>query len=438
MTLLILAVLVLGVLAVLRLSRVYELTAELRGKREEEISERDNQMNGRLMWAFCFAYFVFFIWLTVRYNDKGLPVSASEHGVWLDKLMNFNWLILIIAFAVTNILLFYFAGKYYHRKDRKAYYYPHNNKWELAWTIVPAIFMIGIIIYGLDVWNRITEPAADSMPKMELYAQQFNWTARYPGPDGRLGATDFRLINDANNPLGIVTPESIARRLEELDAEVKEGQKKLHDEGAYLPADKLGELEDRIIHLQRVAGRVVNLRTLMLQDIKEKGDASQYKYGADDLVLKEFHLPVHQDINILINSRDVIHSVFLPHMRAQMNAVPGMTTRLHMKPTITTDSMRLITANPAFDYILMCNKICGASHFNMQMTLLVEPEGAYNVWLAQQKGFQTAQVPVAPADTTAPMTTDTTKAQPAVNATAQVVDAKTSAVPAGVHEPKKN
>ena len=402
MTLLILAVMVLGLLAVTRLSRVYELTAELRGKREEEVSDRDSKMNARLLWAFPFFYFGFFLWLTVAYADQMLPVSASEHGVWLDDLLNFNWVILIVAFFITNILLFYFAGKYYHRADRRAYYYPHNNKWELGWTIIPAVVMIGIIIYGLNVWNRITAPAPAGTPKVELYAQQFKWIARYPGKDGQLGATDFRLINDQNE-LGIVTPEAIKARIEELSTQVAAEKKRLADEGGYLPPDKLVELTDRIKHLERMAGKIVNLRTLMEQDIAEKGEASQYKHGADDLVLKEFHLPVRESVELVIRSKDVIHSAYMPHLRAQMNAVPGMSTVIHMKPTITTDSMRTIVANPDFEYLLMCNKICGANHFNMKMPLVIEPAGAYTAWLAQQKGFQTAEpakAEVAPADTT--------------------------------------
>jgi cytochrome c oxidase subunit 2 len=107
-------------------------------------------------------------------------------------------------------------------------------------------------------------------------------------------------------------------------------------------------------------------------------------------------------------------------MRAQMNAVPGMTTRMHLKPTITTDSMRLVTKNPAFDYILLCNKICGASHYNMQMALVVEPEGAYKAWLAQQKGFQTGgeaapAQPATPADSTKATAVDTTATAAATN-----------------------
>lgn len=429
MTLLIIATVVLGLLAVTRLSRVYELTSALRGKREWEISDRDGRMNARLMWLFAFAYFGFFFWLTLRYRDKLLPVAASEHGVWLDDLLNFNWAILIIAFFITNTLLFYFAGKYYFRKDRRAYYYPHNNKWELAWTLVPAVVMIGIIIYGLNVWNHITRPVPAGTPEVELYAQQFNWTARYPGKDGVMGATDFRLINETN-PLGIVTPTSIKARLEELGKEVKAIEDKLAAEGGYLPPDKVGELEDRAKHLRRMSGRIVNLRTLMEQEIAEKrakGEKSAYEHGSDDIVIKEFHLPVREHVKLIIRSKDVIHSAYIPHLRAQMNAVPGMSTLIHMKPTITTDSMRTVMNDQAFDFILLCNKICGASHYNMQMPLIVEPAGAYRTWLDAQKGWEVADAAPA-ADSTA----STLPADSAAAANATV------AMNAAMNQPKTN
>ena len=88
--LLILFVVVVGVLAIAQLARVYELTARLSGKREEDISPADNRMNAMLMWAFCIAYFIFFAWLTWAYWDEMLPLAASEHGVETDWLMNFH------------------------------------------------------------------------------------------------------------------------------------------------------------------------------------------------------------------------------------------------------------------------------------------------------------------------------------------------------------
>jgi cytochrome c oxidase subunit 2 len=75
----------------------------------------------------------------------------------------------------------------------------------------------------------------------------------------------------------------------------------------------------------------------------------------------------------------------MPHFRAQMNTVPGLPTRFKIIPTITTDSMRTILDNPDFNYILLCNKICGSAHFNMSMEIVVESQEKYDAWLAEQK-----------------------------------------------------
>lgn len=416
--LLILIVVVLGILAVAQLARVYELTSKLRGKREEDITPADNRMNAMLMWLFPFAYFGFFLWLVLAYGDKMLPVAASTQGADTDALLDFNWWILISVFIITNTLLFFYAGKYVYDKNRKAFWQPHNNKLELAWTIAPAIVLFVIIIYGLTTWQHITAPAGPDAVHVELYAKQFDWTARYPGQDGMLGATDYRLIN-GENPLGIVTEKALAARMAEIEKEKAEAMASLDQ---VLPESKVAEIEHRIEYLDRMAARLVNLRMVMEQDIKTNGDASAYLHGADDVVTKDFHLPVNKESNILIRSRDIIHSAFIPHLRIQMNAVPGMTTSMKVVPTITTDSMRTIPEVMrqveeinalrqkqgkeayVFDFILLCNKICGASHYNMQMPLIVTSAAEFDAWVAEanKKPFEGSD------EAAAPTTTDST------------------------------
>ena len=396
MKLLILLVVVLGAVAIAQLARVYELTARLRNKREEDISPSDNRMNGRLMWLFLVAYFAFFAWLVMAYGDKMLPVAASEHGVETDQLMDFNWVILIIAFVLTNVLLFVFAGKYIHSTERRAMWQPHNNRLELIWTVVPAAVLAVIIIMGLNSWNRITGPAGPDAVQVELYAKQFDWTARYPGADGILGATDFRLIN-GTNPLGIVTTGSIAQRMDELSVQIAEMDSVLAN--TIMADGKRDELSAQVERLRRTQARIINLRTVMELDIKEKGEASQYLHGADDIVTKDFYLPVRREAKVLIRSRDVIHSAYIPHLRSQMNAVPGITTTMKMVPTITTDSMRThVMSDEAFDFVLLCNKICGASHYNMQMPLTVTNATEFDAWMAEQmkKPFEAPATPAAP------------------------------------------
>ena len=70
-----------------------------------------------------------------------------------------------------------------------------------------------------------------------------------------------------------------------------------------------------------------------------------------------------------------------------MNCVPGMETEMHFVPKYTTAQMREMTKNPKFNYILLCNKICGAAHYNMQMDIIVESKEDYNKWLATKKTF---------------------------------------------------
>jgi cytochrome c oxidase subunit 2 len=72
-------------------------------------------------------------------------------------------------------------------------------------------------------------------------------------------------------------------------------------------------------------------------------------------------------------------------MRAQMNAVPGMPTRLKFTPSMTTEEMRKSKNNPAFNYTLMCNKICGGAHYKMKMIVVVKDKAAYKAWMASKK-----------------------------------------------------
>ena len=104
----------------------------------------------------------------------------------------------------------------------------------------------------------------------------------------------------------------------------------------------------------------------------------------------------------MFRSQDVLHSAYMPHFRAQMNCVPGMVTQFAFTPKYTTEEMRLQSEVVAkvrrinkirsekledlyeFDYLLLCNKICGASHYNMQMKIVVEDEEEYTKWLEAQ------------------------------------------------------
>jgi len=154
MKFLIVIVVVLGVAAIAQAIRVHELAKKLSDKREEDVDLADNNMNANLWILSLLALLGSFFYLIFEYKDAMLPEAASLHGVEIDQLMDFNLWMICTVFVVMNIILMVFAWKYRYDLNKKAFYYPHNDKLELIWTVIPALTMAIIIIYGLNVWNN--------------------------------------------------------------------------------------------------------------------------------------------------------------------------------------------------------------------------------------------------------------------------------------------
>lgn len=104
----------------------------------------------------------------------------------------------------------------------------------------------------------------------------------------------------------------------------------------------------------------------------------------DDIIVNELHLEVNKPVEFAFRAKDVIHSAYFPHFRAQMNVVPGLPTRFHFTPTVTTSEMREKKKDATFDYILLCNKICGGAHYRMKMKVVVDTKAEYEKWLKSQ------------------------------------------------------
>ncbi|WP_299364913.1 cytochrome c oxidase subunit II [Winogradskyella sp.] len=335
-------------IALWQMVKIFDL-AQVGASNSQIADDKDNRINGYLMIGFLIFIYAITIVSFIYLGDLPLVSnSASEHGPGIDNLMIISMVVIFIVQIVTQFLLHYFAFKYKGEKGRKALFYADNNTLEAVWTGIPVIVLAGLIIYGLFTWNDIMTIDEEEDPMIiELYAQQFNWKARYGGDDNVLGKANVRLIDlDRANILGVDEDDPNAQ---------------------------------------------------------------------DDVIVTELHLPKGRPVLFKMRSQDVLHSAYMPHFRAQMNCVPGMVTQFAFTPTVTTEEMRQtqdmkdkvqninkiraekskeLTANGEealepyeFDYLLLCNKICGKSHYNMQMKIVVETEEEFNAWIKEQKTF---------------------------------------------------
>ena len=370
-SLLVIIVLVLLAIALWQLTKIFDLTQVGASKDLSQVAnDEDNNTQGYLMFGFLAFIYIFTIYGLFKWSSLVLHTPASEHGGTVDNLMNITWIIIFAVQAITQVLLHYFAFKYRGNKDQKALYFSDSTKLEVIWSGIPAVVLAVLILYGLYAWTNIMFIDEDEdTVVIELYAQQFKWTARYSGEDNVLGKANVRLIEGVNT-LGVDLSDPNAQ---------------------------------------------------------------------DDIVVSELHIPKGKKIHFKFRSQDVLHSAYMPYFRAQMNCVPGMVTEFAYKPIYTTEEYRELpymiekvaninrirakksiellangetALDPyAFDFLLLCNKICGASHYNMQMKIVVDTPAEYKKWLSAKPTIvQEVKTANTPAPVEGGMGKDSTKA----------------------------
>ena len=359
--LLIFLVLVLLSVAVWQLTKIFHLTQAAKNTDEKSsvATDKDNKANGYMMFVFLGIIYLVTILSFIYCGDFPLVSNAaSAHGKDVDSLMVISMAMIFVVQTITQALLHYFAFKYRGKEGNVATYFADNNKLEFIWSSIPAVVLAILIFYGLYAWNDIMFVDNDDKNIMvvEIYAQQFKWTARYSGTDNVLGKANVRYIEGVN-VLGV--------------------------------------------------------------DLSDPN-------SQDDIVADELHLPKGKKVVFKIRSQDVLHSMYMPHFRAQMNAVPGMVTQFAFTPIMTTDEMRetpemvekvdninrirnekskdLVAKGETaldpyeFNFLLLCNKICGTSHYNMQMKIVVDSPSDYRKWIASKEKLVAAVKTAALAD----------------------------------------
>jgi|GEM_PF-129198 len=309
-----------------------------------------DKINARLFLGFFILGMIGVVGSIMVYNDYFLfDNAASEHGAEIDDLFWTTMAVVMFVFVLTNAVLFFFAYKYGKDGGRKAKFYPENHKLEMIWTVVPAIVLTILIIFGIRTWtDTMGTPDDDDLLTIEISGEQWGWNLRYAGDDAKLGDIDVRLIG-GSNIIGVDTTDPLT---------------------------------------------------------------------ADDFLSNDLVLMKGRRTDLKIRSRDVLHSVYLPHFRVKMDAVPGMNTRFHFLPTKTTEEYRqylketkpyynvidtiitqdIVTVDivngdsikttqsvtdtiylyDKFNYELACTEVCGRGHFSMRKTVKVlEPEAWY-------------------------------------------------------------
>jgi cytochrome c oxidase subunit 2 len=193
--------LLLGFVIIFQIAKASEYVSILKG--EEKTRKENNRINAFLLLVFLIVGLIGVWYCNETLKGKILGEAASNHGEQIDKMLWITLWITGIVFVITHVALFWFAYKYQESDTRKAFYYPHNNRLELIWTVIPAITLTILVGFGLYYWFQITGEAPKDSMVVEVTGKQFSWEYRYPGKDGELGKKYYKKVDDIkNNPLG--------------------------------------------------------------------------------------------------------------------------------------------------------------------------------------------------------------------------------------------
>ncbi len=342
--LIIFLILILIGVVIVQVGKVSDLASKLRG--EEEVQLQNSNRSAISLVIFGVLFLVLCVWSAIYYKDQMLgygPLkSASEHGSLVDSMFNVTLFFTGIVFVLTHIALFWYSYKYRERKNGKAAFMAHDTKLEMVWTLVPAIVMAFLVVKGLVAWNDIMTDLGpeDEYLEIEATGYQFAWDIRYTGPDNQLGRKDFRLIDPANNSLGLEWADYAS-----LDDIVLGGSDVIK-----LPVD-----------------------TTIRVKITSKD------------VLHNFYLP-HFRVKMDAVPGLPTYFIFTPtktteEFRLELSEYP------EWNEPYDPEDPESKTRWEEFNYELACAELCGKGHYSMRRIVEIVSKEEYNDWIAGQQSF---------------------------------------------------
>jgi cytochrome c oxidase subunit 2 len=184
---------------------------------------------------------------------------------------------------------------------------------------------------------------------------------RFPGGASGLVLAAFLLVGTEVLALGVFGVNLTPPAADAMPVQVQAGQFAFYFRYPG-PDGKFGPLHPNLIN--EANANFFGLDTTNDQDSK------------DDIVTAELAIPVNKEIHLLMHSKDLGHSFYVPELRIQQDFVPGLDLSVHF------------TATKIGKYEIVCTQLCGLGHYNMKAYLEVKSPEDYDAWIKQQAALQ--------------------------------------------------
>lgn len=295
------------------------------------------------LWTLTIGVVVTLVSLWVGFNNGLLPEQASAQSVLVDNFFNVMVVIGTALFLVVEGTIVYCMIQFRRRAgdDTDGSPIEGNLPLEAFWTAIPAIIVIGLGIYSVQIFQDMG------------------------------GFTPGDMVHDHGTMIA-QAPEASLEGLTPAGAQPELLAKSVYGFGA--PLEKEGQSADLEVNVSGIQFAWI------------------FTYPDSGIVDGELHVPVNADVQLNITAQDVIHSFWVPQFRLKQDAIPGKDTEL-----------RFVATKPG-TYPVVCAELCGGYHGAMRTQVIVHNPSDYQKWVEQRVAQAEPKTPEAiavnPADLT--------------------------------------
>ncbi|MBD2425487.1 cytochrome c oxidase subunit II [Phormidium sp. FACHB-1136] len=277
-------------------------------------------------WTLIIGVIVTLISLWYGQNNNLLPVQASEQAPLVDDFFNVMVTIGTALFIVVQGAIIYSLIRFRRRKgdDTDGLPIEGNLPLEAFWTAIPAIIVVGLGLYSVVVFQDMGGFAPGG---------------HHHGGGMMMAQAPQKTMVDVGSP---------------MMAQAGDGNKERQVYGFGASPMVEGNQPDL----------TVNVTGMQYAWI--------FRYPDTGIVDGELHVPIGQDVQLLIEAQDVIHSFWVPQFRLKQDALPGQPAELRF------------VATKEGTYPVVCAELCGAYHGGMRTQVIVHSLEDYAAWEASR------------------------------------------------------
>jgi len=146
-------------------------------------------------------------------NYLGLPIAASAHAGEIDQMIALTHWLMLILFVGWGVYFVFVLFRFRRGANPKASYVGAKGKISKGTEVAVAIVEVLLLVfYAIPAWAKRVRafPSENEAVVVRVVSEQFAWNVQYPGPDGRFGRTDIKLVS-ADNPLGLDRTDAAAK-----------------------------------------------------------------------------------------------------------------------------------------------------------------------------------------------------------------------------------